>query len=169
MPKLLLSFLFILSIISCNSSMKDMSVKEKTSTLQSLHLLVDNWHHAAATADEDTFFGSMTSDGIYIGTDASEYWLRDELKRWSEKYFERDSAWVFHPRDRHLYLDPAGHIAWFDELLDTWMGDCRGSGVLERQIDGRWLIKHYHLSIAVPNDAVQEYLKILGDQSKPKE
>ena len=56
---------------------------------------IDAWHKAAATADEDTFFGSMTADGIYIGTDASERWLRDDMREWSKKYFERESAWAF--------------------------------------------------------------------------
>ena len=122
--------------------------------------LMNQWHRAAATADEDTFFGSMTADGIYIGTDASELWLRDELKEWSKKYFDRDSAWSFTPTERNIYFAKDGKTAWFDELLDTWMGDCRSSGVVVKTKEG-WKIQHYHLSIAVPNDVVQDYLKLL--------
>lgn len=127
--------------------------------------LMDNWHKAAATADEDVFFGSMTEDGIYIGTDASERWLRDELKEWSKKYFDRESAWDFKPTERIVTVSQDGTMAWFDELLDTWMGTCRSSGVVVLTENG-WKIKHYHLSIAVPNEVVQDYLKIL---EKPKE
>ena len=127
--------------------------------------LMDNWHIAAATADEEIFFGSMTEDGVYIGTDASERWLRDEMKEWSEKYFDQESAWDFKPTERNITLSPDGTMAWFDELLDTWMGVCRSSGVVILTEEG-WKIKHYHLSIAVPNDIVQDYLKIL---EKPKE
>src|SRR5688572_28513368 len=50
--------------------------------------LINAWHHAAAVADEDGFFGRMSDDGIYIGTDATERWLRDELRAWSAKYFD---------------------------------------------------------------------------------
>ena len=52
-------------------------------------------------------------------------------------------------------------LAWFDELLDTWMGTCRASGVVQL-INGRWYISHYHLSIAVPNDVVDGYLELIG-------
>lgn len=130
-----------------------------------INTLMDNWHKAAATADEDVFFGSMTEDGIYIGTDASERWLRDELKEWSKKYFDRESAWSFTPTERNVTVSADGKLAWFDELLDTWMGACRSSGVVVMTEDG-WKIKHYHLSIAVPNDVVEDYLKILKE---PKE
>ena len=126
--------------------------------------LMDNWHIAAATADEAIFFGSMTEDGVYVGTDASERWLRDELQEWSKEFFDKESAWDFKPTERIVNLSTDGTMAWFDELLDTWMGVCRSSGVVILTEDG-WKIKHYHLSIAVPNDAVQDYLKIL---EKPK-
>ncbi|MBS9766494.1 MAG: nuclear transport factor 2 family protein [Flavobacteriaceae bacterium] len=46
-------------------------------------------------------------------------------------------------------------MAWFDELLDTWMGICRGSGVLEKTAKG-WKIRHYVLSVTVPNEDTQK-------------
>ncbi|MBI1226545.1 MAG: hypothetical protein GC192_15025 [Bacteroidetes bacterium] len=128
--------------------------------LAAINKLMDDWHHAAAVADEDTFFGSMTADGIYLGTDASERWLRDEMKEWSKKYFERETAWAFTPHDRHVYFSENGQTAWFEELLDTWMGPCRGSGVLVKTPDG-WKIKHYDLAVAVANDIVNDYIKLL--------
>lgn len=129
--------------------------------------LLNQWHHAAATADEELFFGSMTKDGIYIGTDASELWLRDELKEWSAKYFARDSAWDFTPTERNIYFSNDGQTAWFDELLDTWMGVCRSSGVVAMTKEG-WKIKHYHLSIAVPNDVVQDFIKLVEGMKEKK-
>ena len=125
-----------------------------------LEALMNKWHHAAATADEDTFFGMMTPDGVYIGTDATERWTRDELREWSSEYFDRETAWAFKPLSRTFSFSADGNTAWFDELLDTWMGDCRGSGVLTKTDDG-WKIRHYHLAIAVPNEVVQDYLKLL--------
>lgn len=120
------------------------------------------WHQAAAVGDEETFFGFMTPDAVYIGTDPTERWLRDELKTWSARYFARDSAWVFKPVDRHIQLSGDGTLAWIDELLDTRMGKCRSTGILQ-QADGRWQLAYYHLSIAVPNDKVDKYLLLLKD------
>ncbi len=148
-------------IIGCQS-VEPLSALERGRIRTVLENTLDAWHRAAATADEELFFGTMSADGIYIGTDAGEYWLRDEMKAWSVQYFDRDSAWVFHPRSRNIYVDDTGSIAWFDELLDTWMGVCRGSGVLQKQADNTWKLKHYHLSIAVPNEVVPDYLKLIG-------
>jgi ketosteroid isomerase-like protein len=123
--------------------------------------LINRWHHAAAKADEEAFFGRMTEDGIYIGTDATERWLRDELKEWSKEYFKRETAWDFKPISRNVTIGPGGQIAWFDELLDTWMGTCRSTGIMER-IDGEWKIIYYHLSVALPNDKMDGYRLLIG-------
>ncbi len=139
---------------------KDACQTEPDNHEKAIHTLMDNWHKAAAEADEDTFFGSMTSDGIYLGTDASERWLRDDMKEWSKQYFERESAWAFTASKREIYFSEDGKTAWFEEMLDTWMGTCRGSGVLNLTWEG-WKIKHYDLSIMVPNDVVKDYLKLL--------
>lgn len=123
--------------------------------------IMNEWHHAAAVADEVGFFGRMTDDGIYIGTDPTERWLRDELALWAKKYFERESAWKFTPLSRNIKMGPGGQIAWIDELLDTWMGTCRSTGILILK-DKEWKIIHYHLSIAVPNDKVDAYKVLIG-------
>lgn len=125
-----------------------------------VNALIDGWHLAAATADEDAFFGAMTPDGVYLGTDATERWLRDELRSWAVKAFERKSAWDFKPHHRQLYFAEDGLTAWWEELLDTWMGPCRGSGVAQKTPEG-WKIKHFNLSIMVPNDKVQAFLKLM--------
>jgi ketosteroid isomerase-like protein len=126
-----------------------------------VHALLDVWHHAAAVADEDTFFGSMTPDAVYLGTDASERWLRDELREWSKKYFERETAWAFKPKSRQVYFSQGGVTAWFEEHLDTRFGVCRGSGILQKQPDGTWKIRHYNLAAAVPNEVMDAYIQLL--------
>jgi len=136
-----------------------------TKSSEDVHKLMDDWHQAAADADEDVFFGSMTSDGVYIGTDAGERWSRDEMRVWSKKYFDRESAWSFQSTSRNVTFSEDESIGWFDELLTTWMGDCRGSGVVVKTAEG-WKIKHYHLSIAVPNDKVDGYLDLIGKPRK---
>jgi len=124
--------------------------------------MVDTWHLAAAKADADTFYGSMTEDGIYIGTDASERWLRDELREWAAFAFERESAWDFKARDRSVYFTNNQTYAWWEELLDTWMGVCRGSGVAQL-VDGEWKVTHYHLSVTVPNDKIEGFIELVKE------
>jgi hypothetical protein len=49
--------------------------------------------------------------------------------------------------ERHIYFfDKTGKTAWFDELLNTQMKICRGSGVLVKKIGQEWKIKQYVLS-----------------------
>ncbi len=125
-----------------------------------VNTLLDNWHRAAAVADEETFFGSMTENAVYIGTDKEERWVRDELRIWSEKYFDKKSAWDFKPTSRHISFSKDKNTAWFDEKLNTWMGTCLGSGVLERTLSG-WKIVHYHLAFTVDNEKMGDILKLL--------
>jgi len=51
-------------------------------------------------------------------------------------------------------------LAWFDELLNTEMKICRGSGVLVKT-GNEWKIKHYVLSITIPNANIKEVVKII--------
>ena len=131
-----------------------------------VHRFMNDWHLAAATADETVFFGLMAEDAIYLGTDASERWLRDELRTWSAEYFKRDKAWDFKPYNRQLYWSDNQRMVWFEEMLDTWMGTCRGSGVLVRQGAG-WVLKHYDLAVMVPNDVIKDFIQLVETQEKP--
>ncbi len=125
-----------------------------------LNQLLDAWHRAAATADAAVYFGSIQAGGIYIGTDATELWTKEEFEDWSKKYFERSKAWDFTASDRNIYLAENGRFAWFDELLDTWMGPCRASGVLS-YLDGQgWKISHYQLSVTIPNEKIKAFIEL---------
>jgi hypothetical protein len=95
----------------------------------------------------------MTNEGVFIGTDATENWQNKPFREFSKPFFDRGKAWSFTVLQRNVYLNDAKDFSWFDELLSTQMGICRGSGVLKK-INGEWKIAHYVLSIAVPNDNV---------------
>jgi hypothetical protein len=118
-----------------------------------------NWHQAASEANFDTYFGYMASDGVFIGTDATENWQNKAFKAFSKPYFDKGKAWSFTTLERNIYIDESSKFAWFDELLDTQMKICRGSGVLQK-IEGEWKIKHYVLSMTVPNENVTEVVEI---------
>ncbi|MBS3739399.1 MAG: nuclear transport factor 2 family protein [Psychroflexus sp.] len=114
---------------------------------------ISDWHQAAAEADLETYSNCMTKDAVFIGTDPTEYWRGQDFIDFAKPYFDRGKAWTFYKLNRHIYIGTAKQTAWFDELLDTPMGICRGSGILVKQKD-QWKIKHYVLSITIPNENV---------------
>jgi hypothetical protein len=61
--------------------------------------------------------------------------------------------------ERHIYIDPQGTHAWFDELLNTQMKICRGSGVLVKEANG-WKLMQYILSTTVPNEIIDSVTKM---------
>lgn len=132
--------------------------------LQDIHLFIDNWHRAATKADAEVFFGSMHDDCVYIGTDATERWSKKEFVAFAKPYFDKKKAWDFKPYDRDVHVTSDGNLAWFSELLTTWMGVCRGSGILVRTSNG-WKISQYHLSVTVPNDIIGDFIKLIDDSS----
>ena len=120
---------------------------------------ISDWHQAAAEADLETYSSFMTKDAVFIGTDPTEYWIGQDFIDFAKPYFDRGKAWTFYKLNRHIYIGSAKQTAWFDELLDTPMGICRGSGILVKQKD-QWKIKHYVLSITIPNENVESIKKL---------
>ncbi len=121
---------------------------------------LDKWHSDAANANADSYFGAMTADGIFLGTDASERWTREEFRAWAKSAFDARKTWNFKPSKRNINLESNNSLAWFDEQLSTSMGPCRGSGVLVKTGDG-WKIKQYNLAVELPNEKLSDYLKLI--------
>lgn len=142
--KKFITILFL--IFNLGTSAQEKSIIDKVLT---------EWHLAAAQADFDYYFSLMTEDGVFIGTDATENWQITDFQEYSKPFFNRGNAWNFTPLDRNIYTEENSKTAWFDELLDTQMGICRGSGVLKKTEQG-WKIAHYVLSITIPNENVNE-------------
>lgn len=159
--------LLLLMIVtySCNnpSAENESSATENTGSQtvskEEINKVLEDWHAAAAQANFEEYFGLMSGDGIFIGTDATENWQNKEFREFAKPYFDKGKAWSFTTLERNIYASENGETAWFDELLDTQMGICRGSGVLEK-IQNAWKIKHYVLSIAIPNENVDEITQI---------
>ena len=126
---------------------------------QKINRLIDNWHLAATNANLEKFFELMSSDATYIGTDATERWTRKEFYDFCKPHFDKGTAWDFKAYNRKIYTSPNGETIWFDELLKTWMGVCRGSGVISIE-NGNYKISHYHLSVTVQNERIEEFLEI---------
>ena len=135
------------------------SIKNNSATeTKSINTTLDAWHAAAGKADFDNYFKFFSEDAVFIGTDATENWNKKDFAAFSKPYFDKGKAWNFKSLERHIYFDATGNTAWFDELLNTQMKICRGSGVLVKQGDD-WKIKQYVLSMTFPNAAIDSVLK----------
>jgi ketosteroid isomerase-like protein len=121
--------------------------------------LLDSFNVAAANAEFDKYFSFFTEDAIFIGTDATERWDKVGFMKWAKPFFTKKTTWNFKALERHIYLDKAGKIAWFDELLNTQMKICRGSGVLVK-IGNQWKIKQYVLSMTIPNAQIDSIVPL---------
>ena len=124
-----------------------------------INMTLDNWHKAAAVANYNDYFDALTEDAVFIGTDATENWSKTAFEAFAKPYFDKGKAWNFTALERHIYFSKDKKTAWFDELLNTQMKICRGSGVLVLQ-NGKWKIQHYVLSMTIPNDNSDEVIKI---------
>ncbi|MDO5615157.1 MAG: nuclear transport factor 2 family protein [Cruoricaptor ignavus] len=124
-----------------------------------INTLLDNLNDYAAKADFKNYFELFQEESVFIGTDATEIWTKKEFMDYAKPHFDKGKAWSFKSIKRNIYFSKDGTYAWFDELLDTQMKICRGSGVLER-VGNRWKIKQYVLSMTVPNNVSNEVIQI---------
>ena len=121
--------------------------------------VLDDLNLYASTADFKNYFDLYAEESTFIGTDANEIWTKKEFMEYARAPFEKGKAWSFTSLKRNITFSNDGKYAWFDELLDTQMKLCRGSGVLEK-IGNQWKIKQYVLSMTIPNDVNKEIIKI---------
>jgi hypothetical protein len=130
--------------------------------------VLDAWHAAAAAADEEKYFSFFTSDAVFLGTDATERWTRDEFRKYAHPHFAKGKAWSFKAVSRWISFSPDRSLAWFDETLDTPnLGRCRGSGVLVFN-GATWKIAQYNLSVPIPNDLMDDVKKRIEEYQEKK-
>lgn len=147
-------YLFLLLIITSCASVQNIDTEKAQVTTT-----LDNWHKAAANADYTSYFDAMTENSIFIGTDATENWNKEAFQKFAKPFFDKGKAWNFTALERNIYFSKDGKTAWFDELLNTQMKICRGSGVLIKE-NNSWKISHYVLSMTIPNDTTDAVIKI---------
>jgi hypothetical protein len=134
--------------------------------VEKANVLLDNWHMAATRADSATYFGMLHDRSIFIGTDSSEVWTKAQFAKYAGPYFAKGKAWDFKKVSRHVYYEADKKMLWFDEMLNTWMGPCRGSGYIDIDADGKYSIMQYVLSMTVPNDKVNGVIEIISGVKK---
>ena len=78
--------------------------------------VLTKWHKAASEANFDDYFGYMTMDGVFIGTDATENWQNKAFKVFSKPYFDKGKAWSFKALERNIYLNESQNLVQNDIL-----------------------------------------------------
>jgi len=132
---------------------------DATESKKQIAAMLDSFNVAAAQSNYEKYFGYFTEDAIFIGTDATENWNKQAFMKWSKPHFDKKKTWDFKALERNIYFSKTGDLAWFDELLDTPMKICRGSGVVVKQ-GNDWKVQQYVLSMTVPNDQISPVLKL---------
>ncbi|UKN01738.1 nuclear transport factor 2 family protein [Paracrocinitomix mangrovi] len=124
------------------------------------------WHAAASNSDFDAYFDFMADDFYYLGTDPNERWSKEEFGSFCKPYFEKKKGWDFKTISRNWYLSDDMKMAWFDEKMDTWMEDCRGSGVLVQVGPGNWKLLHYNLTVLIENEKIKDFMNLRKSKLK---
>ena len=143
-----ISLLILLSFTLFSSAQSSQS---QQTDIAAINKVLDGYHQAAANGEWDIYFDLMSDDGVFIGTDAQERWVKQEFRQYSSG----SNGWVYTPQQRNVNITPDGLSAWFDEaLLSQSYGSSRGSGVLISTAVG-WKISQYHLTLPIPNGMVR--------------
>lgn len=143
------ALLLPLVIVACEAAPAGQDTAAESATIG---VLLDEWHAAAARADEEGYFAAMSADAVFLGTDATERWDVAAFRAYAHPHFAKGKAWSFRAARRAITVGEGGAVAWFDEdLVTPNLGPARGSGVLVKR-RGRWQIAHYNLAITVPNE-----------------
>jgi hypothetical protein len=168
LTKMLLATGMVTLLFACNQNSKGISDAGGSSQPDSAALandkiqigaVLDSFNTVAAKADFERYFSYFADDAVFIGTDATENWNKKNYMNWAKPHFDKGKTWNFRSIERHIYFDKTGNTAWFDELLDTQMKICRGSGVLTRE-GADWKLQQYVLSMTVPNSLADTVITI---------
>jgi hypothetical protein len=130
---------------------------------------LDDFHAAAAVADEARYFAHFAPDAVFLGTDPSERWRVVEFRAYAHAHFAKGKGWTYEPGRRAISSSPDGDVVWFDEdLKNAHLGLARGTGVLVRK-NGRLLIAQYNLTVPIPNEKMDDVVHLVdvGSHAAP--
>ena len=135
---------------------------------QNIAKVLNSFHQAAANAEAKPYFDLLSEDAIFLGTDASERWSKEQFKEFVVPYFSKGTGWLYTPKQRNISVLKKGQVAFFDELLSSEIyGTCRGTGVLINTEQG-WKISQYNLSIPMPNGLAKALVQQIKTFEQPK-
>lgn len=160
--KFLLIVVFLFSFSSVFSQ-EGSSVKTDSLLIQQLDDLMIKWHKSATDSDWSSYSALLDDEFVFLGTDPVERWQGKEFSDFAEPYFKKGQGWDFTTNSRQWYLSPDNKIAWFEEDIDTWMNNCRGTGVLLKNGSGEWKLVHYSLSVLIENDKIEPFIQLRNE------
>jgi ketosteroid isomerase-like protein len=162
------AFGLMFSMVSFITLASDTTTNKASLEKTSINKVLNSFHQAAANADAKRYFDLLSQDAIFLGTDATERWTKEEFQSFVIPYFSKGQGWLYTPTQQNISLISTGQVAFFDELLfSESYGTCRGSGVLIKTKHG-WKISQYNLSIPMPNGIAKALVKQIKklEQSK---
>ena len=131
---------------------------------EDLDALLNGLHHDAHKGNFESYFDRYSSNAVFLGTDKTERWTKEEFKAYAKPAFSDGHGWTYAVIERNWEGD--GNTRWFDEiLLNEKLGHCRGTGVVEL-INGEWKISHYALTMLVPNSIAAKVGALTLDADK---
>lgn len=157
--RLLIVFIAIGLLDVCIAQKSSDGSVAKISTEERLNSLMDTWHKNATLAKFDEYFAVTSDNFVFYGTAPAEKWDKEAFKTFCKPYFDSITTWRFTPSNRVWQFSKDGKVAWFDEDLQTWMLDCRGSGVCEKTKKG-WVLSYYNLSVVIENEKINEFIEL---------
>src|SRR4051794_26131780 len=89
------------------------------SPAQDIDRVLNDWHLAAANANEDAYFAALDEGAVFLGTDATERWNKEQFRAFAHPHFAKGKAWTFKAARRAVTISKDGNVAWFDEDLQT--------------------------------------------------
>lgn len=159
----LIPLLAVLFLASCAST-SSIDEIDRDRALMFVDHVLNTWHTDASTGNFDRYFDAMTRDSIFLGTDATERWTKDQFMGYAREPFSDGNGWTYTPSERFVAFSDHGHTAWVDELLtNAKYGTLRGTAVLQRRGDD-WKIAHYSLTFLVPNEKAGSVVEVIAEE-----
>ncbi len=149
-------WLVLALLVACGSPARPAEPPPRAVVDAEVSRVLDDWHDAAARADEARYFAHFADGAVFLGTDGTERWTVPQFRAYAHPHFAAGKAWTMRATRREITF--RGDVAWFDEDLDSaGLGAVRGSGVLVRDAaSGAWKVAQYNLSVPIPNDRFKD-------------
>lgn len=150
---------FLFSCTENTSGSQQAATGDTANSRKEITAMLDSFNVAAANAEFDRYFNYYAADATFNGTDATENWDKKAFMAWAKPFFDKKTTWNFTALQRNIYFGKQADIAWFEELLNTQMKICRGSGVVVKQ-NNEWKVQQYVLSTTVPNNVLDSVISL---------
>ena len=89
------AILFLLLSVSSCATQNNIENVTEIEIIKNANAFMDSWHQAASDANFENYFGKMDTQSVFIGTDTSENWTKQQFEAYSKPHFDKGDAWDF--------------------------------------------------------------------------